>query len=421
MEKAKDLLKFIYNSPTPYHAVQNVENELKIHKFSELKLYDKWDIASGGRYYIKINGSSIFGFVIGRKPTPMGITIVASHTDSPCLRIKPNPCHSKEGFNMLGVETYGGGIWHTWFDRDLGLAGKVVIKVPELAIHLNRKVNENMSLNVQNDIIPILSFAGDDKTKNFNIKSLLAEELQIAESDILSSDLMLFDCHEPSIGGSRSEFIFAPRLDNLFNVYCSLKALIESLDGQSNESDDFIKMILCYDHEEVGSESYQGAQTNVTSDVLRKICSALGCEYLSTISRSLLVSADQGHGTHPNFSDKHEPHHKIGLRDGVVLKVNNNQRYASSALTTGIIELVAQKHSLPCQRFVVRNDMPCGSTIGPIISPLLGIKTVDVGFPVLSMHSIRETCASESVDQAIRFYQACFKEVPAIMKSCDEN
>ncbi|KAF0988351.1 hypothetical protein HZS_6345 [Henneguya salminicola] len=361
-----NFIQFVKKSPTAYHATENVILSLKNYNFAELKLKEKWEIQRGGMYYIKINHSTVIGLAIGKKfKAGSGFSIIASHTDSPCLKLKPNHTFTKEGYRMINVQTYGGGIWHTWFDRDLTLAGivsvkknegissklvhiqKPILRIPQIAIHLQRNMNENLAINTETQLIPIISL---DTSKS--------------------------EPPNDSLGGYKDQFIFSPRLDNLFNVYCSLEGLLSSLLSKPLEEEENIRMILCYDNEEVGSCSYQGANSSLIPNLLKNITDLLNVNYIMAIANSFLLSADQAHALNPNFSEKHENLHKITLDHGVVIKYNSNQRYATSSFSSSIIQIIAKKCGIPVQKFSIRNDMSCGTTVGPILAALIGMIVV---------------------------------------------
>ncbi|KAH7424328.1 hypothetical protein KP509_11G002600 [Ceratopteris richardii] len=395
--------------------------------------------------------------------------IVGAHTDSPCPKLKPVSKVNKAGFLEVGVQTYGGGLWHTWFDRDLTVAGRVMLKrgngesdsfshelvrigrpilrIPTLAIHLDRTVNEGFKFNTQTHLAPILATAVKDefnkltgaKTENLSIEEnasktsakspsnahhnlllqLLAEELKCEPEEICDFELQLCDTQPSLIGGAFKEFIFSGRLDNLCMSFCSLKALIDSSKDDSLEHEKGVRMVALFDHEEVGSDSAQGAGSPAMFDALKRITLSVGnstseVNVNRAIQCSFLVSADMAHCVHPNYPEKHEDNHQPTMHKGLVIKHNANQRYATNAVTAFIFRHIATKHKLPVQDFVVRNDMACGSTIGPILASGVGIRTVDVGAPQLSMHSIREMCGVDDVSYSYQHFRAFFQEFTQI-------
>lgn len=411
IEPARRLLQFVDASPTPYHAVAEAARRLEARGFTRLREEDAWRPAAGGRHYVTRNGSSIIAFVIGTsEPASAGVRVVGAHTDSPNLRLKPNAEHSKEGYRQLGVEVYGGVLLHTWLDRDLALAGRVIVagddeprlvrvdrpvaRIPNLAIHLNREVNEKgLVVNRQKELPPVVGLEASGKAGW--LKALLAKEAGCAPDAVLAFDVMLNDAQPSAVGGLDGELIFAPRLDNLACTHAALDALLASVDAGGAAA---TRLIALFDHEEVGSESAEGAGSPFLSATLERIVLACGGgreDVLRTIARSMCVSADMAHAVHPAFSDKHEPQHMPKLDLGPVVKVNASVRYATNAATQAVFERCCREADVPFQRFVSRTDLACGTTIGPITAARLGMPTVDVGNPMLSMHSIREMAGSK--------------------------
>lgn len=457
-KNAEHFIKFVNDSPSPFHVVDECKKLLNAKGFQELFEKNVWKIEPGEKYFVTKNQSSIIAFVVGGNFTPgNGFSIVGAHTDSPCLKVKPISKINCYGYSQVGVECYGGGIWSTWFDRDLTIAGRVIftnekgllahklvhvkrpiLRVPHLAIHLQRDVNDKFSPCKENHIVPILSThvaevlqsegLSENTEKGEKCKaddhqplliSLLCEQLKCSPKAILDFELCLADTQEATLGGALSEFIFSPRLDNLVNCFCAIESLISSIDNSLN-TDPNIRIAVLYDNEEVGSGSAQGACTSWTEQVLRRLSKSTNEDQVCferSIASSFLISADQAHAHHPNYPEKHERNLRPALHKGVVLKYNANQRYATTAVTASVLRLVAKKAGVPLQEFSVRNDMPCGSTIGPILSAKLGIRTVDVGGPQLSMHSIREMCCTSSISQCIDLYKTFYAEFPEIEKS----
>ena len=407
-----DLLDYIHASPTPRHCVVETAQRLERAGHVELAEADAWSLAPGDRRYI-VRGGTILAFRVGTAPAvEAGFRIIGAHTDSPNLRIKPVADVASHGYRQLGVETYGGLLDYTWLDRDLGLAGGVVLssdaglhtrlvrvdrailRVPSLAIHLNREVREKgLKLNAQTHLQPILGLGdGDDEVAALG--ELLAEELDVDAAQIVSWDLSLMDVVPPTVGGVKGEFIFAPRMDNQAMCHAALMAALEAAPAASTQ------VICLYDHEEVGSSSASGAAGNSVESLLRRLAETEGPGAVvgglpRAIARSSQVSADMAHAVHPNYADRHEPQHMPRLNAGPVIKVNTQQRYATDAETAGLFEALCREAEVPCQHFVNRTDLRCGSTIGPISAARLGVRTVDVGNPMLSMHAIREMGGSE--------------------------
>ena len=412
------LLEFIYNSPTPFHAVKNIQMALEAGGFLPLVEEDSWNVVPGGRYYVTRNGSSIIAFVMGHNSvTDYGIRMVGAHTDSPCLKVKPTPELVKHNYFQLGVEVYGGALLNPWFDRDLSIAGRIVFDVgdgrlqkalvdmkkpvaviPSLAIHLDSEANSNRKINPQTDIPPLLFKCGENCEEDF--RALLAAQLlgqygNPTELQVLDYDLYLYDCQKPAITGLNEDFISSARLDNLLSCFTGMKALLEAGDQVST-------MLICNDHEEVGSTSACGANGPMLKSLMERLYPEAE-DRARAISQSLLVSADNAHGIHPNYSDKHDGNHGPILNDGPVIKTNANQRYATSGITSSIFRRLCEQQNVPVQSFVNRTDLGCGSTFGPITAASIGVQTLDVGVPTFAMHSIRELAGTED---AYNFYRA---------------
>lgn len=398
------LLHFLQQSTTPFHAVKTLKSLLDGAGFTELDERDGWSIQPGQSYYVIRNGSSIVAFKSGHQPAlDVGIRLVGAHTDSPCLRVKPNPELHQKGYFQVGVEVYGGALLNPWFDRDLSLAGRVTYVdengqvghalidfrrplaiVPSLAIHLDREANNSRSINSQRDLPPVIALEAEGVQIQFREilkRQLQAEHPSLAPKEVLDYELSFYDCQPAGLLGLNQEFIASARLDNLLSCYIGLRAILEA-DG------DYPALLVCNDHEEVGSMSAEGAQGPFLATVLERW---LGRELLSrVVARSMMVSADNAHAVHPNFADRHDGNHGPVLNRGPVIKVNNNQRYATNSLTSSLYRQLSDELKLPYQTFVVRTDMACGSTIGPLTAANLGVKTLDIGVPQLAMHSIRE-------------------------------
>jgi len=402
------LMDFLTASVTPFHAVESMKALLLDRGFEELKETDIWEINLLGKYFITRNDSSIIALKLGENElSESGIRMVGAHTDSPCLKVKPNPELIKHGYGRLGVEVYGGALLNPWFDRDLSIAGRVsystvddlieselvkfdeaIAVIPSLAIHLDREANKNKTVNPQNHMPPILMLC--DNPDTFNLKELLSQKLKISNnniSQVLDYELMFYDVQPPAVIGINHEFLSSSRLDNLLSCYTGLMALFDSDEKQS-------ALLICNDHEEVGSQSASGAKGGFLKSVLERILLEKE-NYNRVLARSVLVSADNAHGAHPNFSDKHDVNHGPRLNAGPVIKVNANQSYATNSETSALFRLLAKQVDIPVQSFVVRADMGCGSTIGPITSAEIGVKTIDIGVPTFAMHSVRELAGSK--------------------------
>ncbi|HEY8074897.1 MAG TPA: M18 family aminopeptidase, partial [Labilithrix sp.] len=398
-----DLLAFLGESPTPFHAVASATKRLTAAGFRPIAETDSWSDLAPGKYAFAHGGSSLLAFVIPEGKRITGFRLVGAHTDSPNLRLKPQPEYKKEGYTQLGVEVYGGALLNSWLDRDLSLAGRVfvregdrvvsrlvrfdkpMLRVAQLAIHLDREVTDKgLVLNKQDHLAPIFGLASDGAKE---LADLLAERAGVARDAIAGSDLMLYDVVPPTVGGRDDEMIFSARLDNQAMCHAAIHALLD-VDAQ-----DVVPVAALFDHEEVGSESAYGAHSGFLPRALERIALGRGLsreEWHRALAGSLCVSADMAHAVHPNYASRHEERHKPVLCGGPVIKVNAQQRYATSGATAALFRDLCARAEVPVQHYAHRTDLPCGSTIGPIASTLLGIRTVDVGNPMLSMHSARE-------------------------------
>lgn len=416
-ESTQDLLRYIDASPTPFHAVAETAARLETSGFRRLKEDEHWETQPGDPVYVTRGGGSLAAFRIGTSSVAeAGFRLVGAHTDSPNLRVKPNPELRAHGVRQLGVEPYGGVLLHTWLDRDLSLAGRVVLegsetrlidfrrpilRIPSLAIHLNRKVNDQgLVLNAQKHMAPILALKHPEAE---DFATMLAKECDARPAQILGWDLMTYATEAPTLSGLHGEFIHAGRIDNLASCHAGLLALL------AKRSDTpWTQALVLYDHEEVGSRSAQGAASDFLRSCLQRLAGESPSAYHRAIARSFLISADMAHAIHPNYADRHEPEHQPALGAGPVIKINVNQAYATDGESWARFEAWARQADVVTQRFVVRSDMGCGSTIGPITAAELGIRTVDVGNPMLSMHSAREMAASSDVPKMIGVLNAFF-------------
>ncbi len=404
------LLDFIQQSPTPFHAVATMANALRTGGFKQLFETDEWQLTPGERYFLTRNGSSLIAFVMGEQDIASdGLRMVGAHTDSPCLKVKPIADVKRFGYYQLGVEVYGGALLNPWFDRDLSLAGRVsfvnnkdelhsclinferpIAVVPSLAIHLDREANSERTVNRQEHIPPVLAVVDEDDS--VNLYALLTQQIKATIkksriSKVLDFELCFYDTQPPALTGLYQDFISAARLDNLLSCYVGLQSLL-------NASAERTSLLVCNDHEEVGSTSASGANGPMLKDVVTRICGEPQV-MMRALQNSLLVSADNAHGIHPNYADKHEMNHGPVLNKGPVIKVNSNQRYATTSETAALLKHIAARVDVPLQSFVIRTDMGCGSTIGPITASELGVPTLDVGVPTFAMHSIRELAGSQ--------------------------
>ena len=405
------LLKFLKASPTPFHATATIAQSLMQAGFSKLDESLQWRLKPGGKYYVCRNDSSIIAFQL---PTgsvvEKGLTLIGAHTDSPCLKLKPLPEKTSEDYFQTGVEVYGGVLMNPWFDRDLSLAGRItytdpknevksalidftraIAVIPSLAIHLDREANKQRTVNAQLHLPPMW-FQQNAKPVDFRVllqKLVKKDKLVSDVTHILDFELYYYDTQDPAIIGLEEEFIASARLDNQLSCFVGLEALKSATKSKG-------ALLVCTDHEEIGSQSACGANGPFLDNVLRRI----GGNEEDTqrlIHHSRLLSVDNAHGVHPNYPDKHDPQHKPLLNNGPVIKVNANQRYATNSETAGWFRHVCQKNKIPVQSIAVRSDMGCGSTIGPITAANIGLKTVDIGVPQLAMHSIRELAGAKDI------------------------
>ncbi len=429
-----DLLGFIDRSPTPYHAVAEVERRLAAAHYERIGEDQLWDLAPGTRGYIVRNEGSLVAFEVGAvTPAEGGFRILAAHTDSPNLRLKPRADHTRNGYRQLAVEVYGGVLLHTWLDRDLSLAGRVsvqsdagrvetvlldfarpLLRVPNLAIHLYREISqEGLKLNPQKHLAPVMGLESGPEALELVASELRAQgHGQVTPDRILGFDLMAYDTQPSGVSGARGEFIHAPRLDNLSSCHAAITALADPPDGV-RKLPNFTKVVVLYDHEEVGSRSAHGAAGTLLSDSLDRIVAGFKGGAPQGLQRavagSTLISVDMAHSVHPNYADRHEPGHQPVIGQGPVIKVNANQAYASDAATAGLFASLCAKVGVTPQHFVSRSDLACGSTVGPISAARVGVRTVDVGNPMLSMHSCREMAGTADVEPMIQILAAFFE------------
>lgn len=418
---SQGLLDFLKRSPSPFHATQSMAEALQDAGYQALDERETWQLKPQGRYYVTRNDSSIIAIKGGQHdPVQHGIRMVGAHTDSPCLKVKPQPELARHGYWQLGVEVYGGVLLSPWFDRDLSLAGRVTFKhngqlqsrlinfqqaiasIPSLAIHLNREANSGWAINAQTELPPIVAQLPGETKKDF--RALLAEQLQrehaISAADVLDYELCFYDSQPAALVGLNQDFIASARLDNLLSCYAGLQGLL-------NSNDQHTQVLVCTDHEEVGSNSACGADGPFLEQVLRRMLNTEE-DFVRCIQHSLLISADNAHGIHPNYADKHDANHGPLLNHGPVIKVNANQRYATSSETSSFFKLLCQQAEIPVQSFVTRSDLGCGSTIGPITASQLGVQTIDIGVPTFAMHSIRELAGSKDLSYLVRALQAFY-------------
>ncbi len=406
---ANDLIDFINESPSAFNAVNTMKKRLLSSGFKEIKLCDKWNIEKGGKYFFDKNGSAIIAFVVGMGEVEIdGFKIIASHSDSPSFKVKPNPYMKSDNYIKLNTEVYGGPILNTWFDRPLSLAGRVTVKsdnvlkpinkvvdfkkpilvIPNLAIHLNRNVNDGASINKQIDTLPILGLINESLDKDY-LEKEISNIIDIDAKDILDYELFLYPVEKGSIIGLNNEFISSARLDDLAMAHASLEAIINSQPSSATN------IFICFDNEEIGSSTKQGGDSKLLYHTLERISLCLGKnkeDFLRSIENSFMISADLAHAVHPNKSDKHDPVLHPVLNGGPVIKVAASGSYTSDSFSSSVYKSICEKVNVPYQMFANRSDARGGSTLGPISSTQIEINTVDIGTPILSMHSSRELC-----------------------------
>jgi aspartyl aminopeptidase len=432
-DRVRDLLTFIDRSPTPYHATAEGVRRLETAGFEAIAESDVWSLPPGARRYIVRHDASLVAFELGSAtPAEAGFRMIGAHTDSPNLRLKPRADVKAHGYRQLAVETYGGVLLHTWLDRDLSLAGRVtfreedavctelvdlerpLLRVPSLAIHLNREVNTaGLQLNPQQHLVPVLGLEDGPALTALLVEELAARAIARIEPEaVLAFDLMCYDVQPSGVAGARGEFVVAPRLDNLASCHAAITALLEA--GRE-PTPPFTRVVVLYDHEEIGSRSAQGAAGPFLLDALQRIVACAKGDEPQGLPRALanstLLSVDMAHAVHPNYADKHDPGHRPVVGRGPAIKVNANQAYASDAVTSGLFASVCAGVEVEPQHFVSRSDVACGSTIGPITASRLGVRTVDVGNPMLSMHSCREMAGTADVEPMVRVLRGYFDGV----------
>jgi len=417
-----NLISFLDSSPTPFHAVSSMSKILQTAGFTQLDEKQSWQLEPG-KYFVTRNDSSIIAFVRGTQdPAKSGIRMVGAHTDSPCLKVKPNPDLISDGYLNIGVEVYGGVLLNPWFDRDLSIAGRVtyqdkqknirsilvdferaVATIPSLAIHLDREANSSRSVNPQTDIPPLLMLIKENT--GFDKLLLNQTKLEHPETEIdkiLGYEMCFYDTQGAAITGLSEEFLASARLDNLLSCYTGIQGLLNADDSVSS-------LMICSDHEEVGSRSAEGAEGPFLKTTLERMLPDKD-DYHRAIAGSLLISTDNAHGIHPNYADKHDSNHGPILNRGPVVKVNSNQRYATNSETAAYFRALCDTNNIAHQSFVTRTDMGCGSTIGPITAKELGVKTLDVGVPTFAMHSIRELAGSTDAYALSKVISAFFQD-----------
>lgn len=459
VEVAKQFIEFANETGSPYHSVAASVKLLRASGFQEIQDGNAWTLAKGGKYFVTKDGSDVMAFVVGgnfNAAEQSGFSIVGAHTDSPCLRLRPNSRVSGSGMLQVGMQTYGGGLWHTWFDRPLGLAGKVVVReggeeskklveklvrinrpimmIPNLAVHLQTADERKaFSINPETHLQPVIcsqlfdeeaSGGRGDASKSAAsarhhevVLEAVAVELGCQPADIVDADLCLMDAQPANLVGVYEEFISSPRIDNLMSTWAAIQGLCDHATSEQAKTAQDIAVAVSFDHEECGSQSAVGADGDTFPTWLERILGGLQVsqnDRPAVFSKSFLLSADCAHGVHPNYAGKHQSEHRPEFHKGIVIKTNANQRYATTTMTAALLREVCKRAGVLVQDFVVRNDSPCGSTIGPIISSKTGVRTIDIGIPQWAMHSCRESCASSDAGHLLglcRAFFATFREI----------
>lgn len=427
MNTIMNLFEFLKAGVSACHVVNASEEYLTGRGFIPLSMQEAWEIMPGGKYYIRHHDTTLAAFTVG-KAYEKGdmIRIGAAHTDFPCLKVKPNPEVYAAGYGEVNVECYGGGIWNTWLDRPLSVAGRVALKsedifapeirmvdfkrpilaIPNLAIHMNREVNKGIELNKQTDLMPILAGIPKELKESKYFLELLAKELKVSKEDILDYELTVYVAEPPVLLGAEEEFIQSPRLDNLTSVY----ALLEGIGNEEREKG--INMAILFDHEEIGSRSKQGAASLLLRDILSRSVLALGADAMEVqqaLYQSMLLSVDVAHAIHPNQQGKMDPTNRPVLNGGFCLKEASSQSYATDCGAVAIIQQLCDREKISCQKFVNRSDMAGGSTLGAIASALLPVPTIDMGVPLLAMHSAREMMGRRDMDALVGCIRAWYR------------
>eukprot|EP00750_Incisomonas_marina_P008258 INCI15396.2.p1 GENE.INCI15396.2~~INCI15396.2.p1 ORF type:complete len:505 (+),score=92.53 INCI15396.2:112-1626(+) len=477
--RAESLVAFFNAAPTGFHAVAEAKRQLSAAGFVELSERAEWALEAGGKYFFSRNSSALVAFAVGAKFKPgNGAFMVGAHTDSPCLKLKPVSKADSVGVLEIAVQTYGGGLWSTWFDRDLGVAGRVLVKgadgaiaqhlvridrpicrIPMLAIHMARGTGTKIEINPEDHLKAVLCSSveesvnvGDaasttvetsgegggaaaadaepgthaNQAHHAGLVRAIAAEIGVAPETIVDFELQLHDTQPSAIGGLYDEYIFSGRIDNLSSCYTSLAALLESTaEADSLQEETGLRIIVHFDHEEVGSNSAPGAQGPLIEHTLKRVTDFFSAGASSTqayeraVQNSFMISCDCAHAVHPNYVSRHEAAHRPKINGGVVIKHNVNQRYATTSVGAFIYRECGRLSGTPTQDFVVRQDTGCGSTIGPITASNVGVNTVDVGMPQWSMHSVRETMGSKDPEYCTRQLRTFFETASSLVPSVD--
>ena len=408
---AREVIEFIDESPSTYHVVKNCSDILDENGFERIMPREKWEIKKGGKYFLKKSSSTIIAFTVGEDfDVKNGFKIFGAHTDSPCFRIKPSPEIVTENVVRLNTEVYGGPILSTWFDRPLSIAGRVIVKgensffprtvkikideplltIPNLAIHQNREVNNGVKIDKQNDVLPVISLINKNFEREGYLERVILEKTGIKKEDIIDFDLYLYATEKGCLLGANEEFMSSPKIDNLASVYTGLIGLLEA-----EENQDRINIFVAFDNEEIGSATKQGADSNYLLNTLERISLALGLsrgDFLQMLESSYILSADAAHAAHPAHLGKTDPTNRGKINEGISIKISAKQKYTSDGYSIAVIKQLIEGTEIQIQPFVNESNELGGSTIGPISSTHLDIDGVDLGVPMLAMHSVRELC-----------------------------
>ena len=408
---AREVIEFIDESPSAYHVVKNCSDILEENGFERIMPREKWDIKKGGKYFLKKSSSTIIAITVGENfDVKKGFKIFGAHTDSPCFRIKPNPEMVSENIVRLNTEVYGGPILSTWFDRPLSIAGRIIVRsedpffpktvkikideplltIPNLAIHQNREVNEGVRIDRQNDVLPVISLINKNFEKEGYLERIILEKTGIKKEDIIDFDLYLYATEKGCLLGANEEFMSSPKIDNLVSVYTGLLGLVEA-----EESQEQINIFVAFDNEEIGSATKQGADSNYLLNTLERIALSLGLDrsdFLQMLECSFILSADAAHAAHPAHLGKTDPTNRGKINEGISIKISAKQKYTSDGYSIAVIKQIVEGTDIRIQPFVNESNSPGGTTIGPISSTHLDIDGVDLGIPMLAMHSARELC-----------------------------
>ncbi len=418
--------KYIEKATSPIQAVDAAVERLEGKDFQQLKMSDEWYLNPGGCYYVKPYPTSLFAFTIGSgKYVESGFKIVSAHTDCPGFKVKPSPEMTVEGYIKLNTEVYGGPINSSWMDRMLSLSGRVVLRsddpfkptsvnvdfgcslmtIPSVAIHMNREVNKGIELNRQKDMLPMIGQFVEGFEKENWLIGVLADELSIKKEEILDFDLYVYINEKAEYFGIENCFLSSPRIDNLTMVYSAIESLLES------EHKDYVNLVACFDNEEVGSSTKQGADSTLLAIITERIALALNktrSQYLRLLAGSFLISTDGAHALHPNAADKNDPTSKPVLNKGIVIKSTASQNYASESDSIGVVIQLCEKAGIPYQRFVNRSDTPGGKTLGPLMTKYLPVRAVDIGIPMLAMHAAKETMGTKDLEDMTTLLKTFF-------------